>query len=163
MHVKRDLASDAVDLIVTSFTEEDILAAKTELIELVGMMVPGGHIDTAERSAGFLYARELVTLVEELDKENRMPRVVVSSDQLARIPFGKKGLSPSDAVPISSRMNDLEDTVKKLCESFDKFKSENKPPAASFANAASRHLGAIPKNMQGTGVQGSPGRFLLFP
>ena len=97
------------------------MAAKTELIELVGMMVPGGHIDTAERSAGFLYARELVTLVEELDKENRMPRVVVSSDQLARIPFGKKGLSPSDAVPISSRMNDLEDTVKKLCESFDKW------------------------------------------
>ena len=44
------------------------------------------------------------------------------------------------SVPISSRMNELEETVKKLCESFEKFK--NAPPApASFAFVAS--VGAI--------------------
>ena len=97
--------------------------AKTELIDFIGMGIPGGHKDTAERTAAYLYAKELVELVSELDKGNRMPKIVVSSVQLARVPLGKKGLSPADAVPISSRMNDLQDTVKKLCESFDKFRS----------------------------------------
>ena len=126
MHIKKGVASDIVDLVVTSFTEDEISNAKTELIELMGMATQGGHIDTAERTAASLYAKELVAMVSELDKDNRMPKVVVSSDQLGRIPLGKKGLSPSEAVPISSRMNELEDTVKRLCESFEKFKSENK-------------------------------------
>ena len=135
MRIKKENASDITELVVTSFTDEEILTAKTELIEFCGMVVPGGHNDTAERTAAFLYAKELVSLVHELDKSKRMPRVVVSSDQLARVPLGKIGLSPSDAIPIGARMNDLEDTVKKLCDSFEKFRSDNivAPAAPSFA------------------------------
>ena len=107
MHTKRGAAIDIIELVVSSFTEEEILTAKTELIEHVGMVVPGGHNDTAERTAAWLYAKELVALVSELDKSKRLPKVVVSSDQLVRIPIGKMGLSPSEAVPISSRMNEL--------------------------------------------------------
>ena len=125
MNIKNGASSDIIDLVVESFTEEEILAAKTELIEFVGMLVPSGHRDTAERTAAYLYAKELIALVEELDKGNRLPKIVVCSDQLVRIPLGKKGLSPSDTVPISARMNDLEETVKKLCNSFDKFRSDN--------------------------------------
>ena len=82
------------------------------------------------------------------------------SNQLTRIPMG---LSPIDAVSISARMNDLEDTLKKLCESFDKFKSDNQPtPATSFANVASHPLGAVQRTLQGQNVagitrQGPPG------
>ena len=69
--------------------------------------------------------------------------------------MGKKGLSPIDAVSISARMNDLEDTLKKLCESFDKFKSDNQPtPATSFANVASHPLGAVQRTLQGQNVAG---------
>ena len=132
---------------VGSFTEEEILAAKTELTEFVGMVVPSGHRDTVERTAAYLYAKELIALVEELDKGNRLPKIVVCSDQLVRIPLGKKGLSPSDTVPISARMNDLEETVKKLCNSFDKFRSDNRAP--SFANIASSNTGTVPRTRPG--------------
>ena len=94
-HIKKGVVSDIVDLVVTSFTQDEISNAKSELIELMGMATQGGHIDTAERTAASLYAKELVTRVSELDKDNRMP------DQLGGIPLGKKGLSPSEAVTIS--------------------------------------------------------------
>ena len=51
MYVKIGVSADAVEIIVTSFTEKEILDAKTELIELLGMAKQGGHKDTAERSA----------------------------------------------------------------------------------------------------------------
>ena len=145
IHVKTGVSADTVEIIVTSFTEKEILDAKTELIELLGlgMAKPGGHKDTAERSAAFLYAKELVALVYELDKEKKMPKVVVASDQLGRVPLGMKGLSPADAVPISTRMNDLENTVKNLCDSFEKFRKENqtKPVEKTFASIAASNLG----------------------
>ena len=96
MNIKKGVSPEIIDLLVSSFTEEEILGAKTELIEFMGMGVPGGHHDTAERTAAYLYARELITLVYELDKENRMPKVVVSSDKLVRVPFAIwKGLTVS--------------------------------------------------------------------
>ena len=158
MHIKTGVSTDIIELVVTSFTEEEILNAKTELIDFIGMGIPGGHKDTAERTAAYLYAKELVELVNELDKGNRMPKVVVSSDQLGRVPLGKKGLSPADAVPISARMNNLEDTVKKLCESFDKFRSENnkasKAVEKTFADIANGGLGAVQKNRANQGMNG---------
>ena len=148
MNIKRGVSPETIDIIVSSFTEEEILGAKTELIESMGMVVPGGHNDTAERTAAYLYARELIELVYELDKDNRMPKVVVSSDQLARVPFGKIGITAGEAVPIGARMNDLEETVKKLCVSFEKFRNDNQAKAVekTFASIASGNLGAVSKN-----------------
>ena len=159
MHIKTGVSTDIMELVVTSFTEEEILSAKTELIEFIGMVVPGGHKDTAERSAAYLYAKELVVLVHELDKDNRMPKVVVSSDKLARVPLGKKGVSPTEAVPISARMNELEDTVKKLCDSFDKFKNENQAPKVAertFADITTGNLGAVDRRRPNQGMTGGP-------
>ena len=59
-------------------------------------------------------------------QEFKMLKVVVASGQLGRVTLGKKGLSPADTVPISTRMNDLENTVKNLCESFEKFRKSDK-------------------------------------
>ena len=103
------------------------------------MPVPPGHRDTAERSAASLYAKELVALVQELDKSDKLPKLVVSSDQLYRVPMGKRGLSSSDVVPISARMNDLEGIVKKLCKSFEKFKCENQAAKADPEKNLCRH------------------------
>ena len=139
MHVKRGVSPDIIDLVVTSFPEKDIVEARNELTDCLGMVEMGGHRDTPERSAASLYAKELVALVHELDRDKRLPKVVVSSDQLARIPIGKVGLTPVEAVPISARMNNLEDTVKKLCESFEKFKNDNqnKTVEKTFASVLS--------------------------
>ena len=145
MNIKKGSSTEIIDLIVTSFLEEEILSAKTELIKSLGMTVPAGHRDTAERTAASLYAKELVALVHQLDHDNKMPKVVVSSDQLGRVPFGKNGLLPSEAVPISARMNNLEDTVKKLCESFEKFKVDNQ--TKTFASIAAS--GAVNRNYSG--------------
>ena len=139
--------SDIIDMIVTSFKEDEIKSAKTELIEFVGMNLSNaGHRDTAERSAAYLYAKELVALVYELDKENRMPKVVVSSDMLYKVPFGKKGLSPSEVVPISARMNNIEEMVKKLSDSFTKFQKDyqgSKTAEKSFADVAAGGVAGI--------------------
>ena len=83
--------------------------------------VPGGHHTTMERTAVSLYAKELVDMVWKLDKENVMPKVVVSSHLLVKIPVGKAGLRPSDVVPISSRMDSLEKVVEKLSLSLISF------------------------------------------
>ena len=143
MNIKTGVSTEIIELIVTSFTEKEILDAKTELLNKMGMNVPGGHRDTSERTAAYLYAKELVALVHELDNADRLPKVVVSSDQLGRVPLGKKGLSPAESIPISARMNDLENTVKKLCESFEKFRSESQPKVVekTFADIAAGDVG----------------------
>ena len=104
------------------------------------MTVPPGHRYTADRSAAFLYAKELIALVRELNKENKLPKLVVSSENLSKVPVGKIGLAPGEVVPLSARINDLESNVKKLCDSFEKFKCDNqtssKANEITFANIA---------------------------
>ena len=78
MHIRKGAADDISELVETSFREDEILTAKTELIEHLGMVVPPGHRDTVERTAASLYAKELVALVGELDQSDRMPKVVCS-------------------------------------------------------------------------------------
>ena len=115
----------------------------------LSMADQGGHVDTVERTAASLYAKELVELVSKLDMEGKMPKIVVCSDQLARIPVGKSSLATADVVPISSRMSDLENIVNKLSDSFEKFKTEGMRP--SFANALGR---TRLSSTQGRGVDG---------
>ena len=71
MNIKTGVSTEIIELIVTSFTEKEILDAKTELLKKMGMDIPGGHRDTSERTAAYLYAKELVVLVHELDNADR--------------------------------------------------------------------------------------------
>ena len=98
MHVLRGVMGDVIDLIQTSFTEKDVYDALSELHAFMDFDAPGGHHTTMERTAVSLYSKELVELVWKLDKEKVMPRVVVSSHLLVKIPIGKAGLRPSDVV-----------------------------------------------------------------
>ena len=127
MHVKRGVMKEIADLVCST----------------------GGHVDTVERTAASLYAKELVELVSRLNKDGKMPKIVVCSDQLARIPVGKSSLATADVVPISSRMSDLENIVNKLNDSFEKFKTEGMRP--SFANVLGR---TRLNSTQGRGVGG---------
>ena len=63
-------------------------------------------------------------------------------------------------------MNDLEDTVKKLCESFDKFRSENKASKAvekTFADIANSGLGAVQRNRANQVMNGPPNIHVTGP
>ena len=86
-----------------------------------GHPLPGGHQTTMERTAVSLYAKELTDLVWKLDKEKAMPKVVVSSHLLSKIPIGKAGLRPSEVVPLGTRMDSLEKVVEKLSLSLVTF------------------------------------------
>ena len=108
-----------------------------------------------ERTAASLYAKELVEMLSALDKEGKMPKIVVSSDQLARIPIGKGSLAPGDVVPISSRMGDLENIVIKLSQSFEQFKKDSLRPSFGGARARINSTGPMGASVAGTG-QGPP-------
>ena len=89
------------------------------------------------RTAAKVYAHEVVELVYDLDKEGKMPKIVVASEQLAKVTLVKGALKPSDVAPINARMEDLENIVKKLADSFDNFKKDaEKNTRPTFANIA---------------------------
>ena len=162
MHVKKGVMKEIADLVCTTFTAEEILTAKTQLINELSMAAQGGHHDTVERTAASLYAKELVELVSSLDKEGKMPKIVVSSDQLARIPIGKGSLATGDVVPLSSRMVDLENIVTKLSDSFEKFRQESTRPttfgaARARLNSTQGIGGAASGGAAGVGAVGVPG------
>ena len=121
MHVLRDVIADVIDLIQTIFTEKEVFDALSELHGFMNYDAPGGHNNTMERTALSLYAKELTDLVWKLDSEKALPRVVVSSHLVSKIPVGKSGLRPSDVVPISTRMDSLEKVVEKLSLSLVTF------------------------------------------
>ena len=56
------------------------------LAEAVGHPKPGGHRDTAARSAGDLYAAELYDLMTVLVANNHLPKIVVGSMNLNLVP-----------------------------------------------------------------------------
>ena len=169
MHVLRGVKGDVTDLIQTSFTEKEVYDALSELHAFIDFDAPGGHHTTMERTAVSLYSKELVELVWKLDKEKVMPRVVVSSHLLVKIPIGKSGLRPSDVVPLSSRMDSLEKVVEKLSLSLITFtdKMSSVHPSggavkATFVGAAGGHGQVLSGNVNGQGA-GPPAVSLEVP
>ena len=121
MHVLRGVKTDIIDLVQTSFAEHEVFDALSELHSFMNMDPPGGHHNTMERTAVSLYAKELTDMVFKLDKEKALPKVVVSSHMLSKIPVGKGGLRPSDVIPLGTRLETLEKVVEKLSLSLGSF------------------------------------------
>ena len=174
MHTLRGVKGDVIDLIQTSFTEEEVYDAFSELHVFMNYDPPGKHNTTMERTAVSLYAKELTDLVWKLDKEKAMPRVVVSSHMLVRIPIGKAGLRPSDVVPLSSRMESLEKVVETLSLSLVTFTNKMStmqalPSTGAGDSVKPGHTGvetagrAGPPRPVGSVVAGAPAVFLDVP
>ena len=89
MHILRGVKNEIVDMITDKFKEEEIQEARDMLTEQVQVEKMGGHKTTDNRSAAKVYAQELVELVSQLDKEGKMPKIVVSSDQLPGYRLGR--------------------------------------------------------------------------
>ena len=148
MHVLRGVKDDLNSLITDNFKEDEIREARDQLIEMVHCDQRGGHTDTENRTAAKVYAQEVTDLVYQLDKDGKMPKIVVAAENLAKVTLVKGALKPSDTAPISARMEDLESIVKKLAESFETFRKDSTSTRPSFATVAG----------VGTGRAGPPGQ-----
>ena len=88
-----------------------------ELAVSIGAEKPGGHRNTAERSAGELYAGELYDMFKDITAKKALPRIVVSSLALPKVPLAT--LITRDEISISARLDSMETGLKKLTESVN--------------------------------------------
>ena len=112
------------------------------------------HKTTDNRSAAKVYAQELVELVSQLDKEGKMPKILVASEHLAKVTLVKSALKPGDTAPLTSRIEDLEEIVKKLANSFENFQKKSEEPRLTFAAA----VGGTGQGVGAAGLAGQGGQ-----
>ena len=68
-----------MSLILRHFVAAEVYEAMCQLAVSVGAEKPGSHRNTADRSAGELYAGELHDTIKELTAKNNLPKIVVTS------------------------------------------------------------------------------------
>ena len=103
-----------MSLILRHFVAAEVYEAMCQLAVSVGAEKPGSHRNTADRSAGELYAGELHDTIKELTAKNNLPKIVVTSVALPMVPLAT--LICRDEVSISARLDSLETGLKKLTE-----------------------------------------------
>jgi hypothetical protein len=106
-----------VTLVLRHFVAADVYDSMCELAVSIGEEKPGGHRNTAERSAGELYAGELYDMFKDITAKKALPRIVVSSLALPMVPLAT--LITRDEVSISARLDSMETGLKKLTESVN--------------------------------------------
>ena len=130
-----------LELIEVNFEESEILGALTCLNQAVGDDPPQGRQTSVNRTAAQAYAMDLHDTMAKLISENKMPVIVVSSDQLSRVPTSKKKMDNSEVVTVNCRLEALETMMKTVATAVNKL--GDKP---SFGDV----LGARPKIVVGT-------------
>ena len=126
MHWLQAAKPDIPRLISENFLEEDVKEAWKKLIDFLGTVAdyPGGRQDSDRRSAVEAYVVDIMAMFQHLDMDGEVIDIMVSSKDLKKVPQARVGLDPSEVVPISSRMGDLEKVVVDMSKSFDDFKRE---------------------------------------
>ena len=153
---------DAVNLILRHFVAGDVYSAMCELSVSIGAAdKPGTHRNTAERSAGELYAAELFDMITNLSASKTLPKIFVSSLALPMVPVST--LKTSDEVSVSSRLETMETGLKKLTDAV------TKATAQSFGGARPRQPSPLPAvtitpaSSQQLGVTGQAGPAVVAP
>ena len=90
-----------VPWILRHFVASDVYDTMCELALSANLEKPGSHRNTAERSAGELYAGELYDMIVSLGATRALPKIVVSSLALPMVPL--VSLCTKDEVSISAR------------------------------------------------------------
>ena len=153
---------DAVNLILRHFVAGDVYSTMCELYVSIGAAdKPGTHRNTAERSAGELYAAELFDMITNLSASKTLPKIVVSSLALPMVPVST--LKTSDEVSVNSRLETMETGLKKLTDAV------TKATAQSFGGARPRQPSPLPAvtitpaSSQQLGVTGQAGPDVVAP
>ena len=133
---------DILEIMETSFEENEIFDALKELHQAVVWDAPQGRQTSPNRTAIHAYAMDLYDSLSKLVSEGKLPVIVVSSDQLARVPLNKKKMDNSEVATVNCRLEALETMIKTVVTTVNKL--GDKP---SFT-------GTIPKVQVGGGQPG---------
>ena len=150
-------------LLVEKISSEKVYEAHVKLSEEVMIQKPVKHRDNSSGPGEQQIARDLINAVYDLDQMEACPRYIVGSRELAQIPFTSSSLA--EPVALGSRMEELENTVNKLVNSFETFKNNvqvtTTTPAVvpTFASVAAATIGNKSSHDQGQ-VDGQPGQIL---
>ena len=109
---------EIVTLIQRHFVASDVYDALCVLADSAGLDKPKHHRDTPGRSAGELFASEVYDMLYSLSANKTLPKIVVSSMLLPMVPLAT--LTTKDDVSISSRLESLENGLKKLTDCVTK-------------------------------------------
>ena len=80
---------DVIEILEINFDENEIQGALKVLHEAAGLDPPQGRQTSPNRTAVQAYALDLYDSMSKLISENKLPVIVVSSDQLARVPVNR--------------------------------------------------------------------------
>ena len=86
--------------------------------ESVGSDKPKHHRDTTGGFVGELFASEVYDMLYSLSAQKTLPKIVISSLLLPMVPLAT--LTTKDEVSIGSRLENLENGLKKLADSVTK-------------------------------------------
>ena len=110
--VGRHSRAEVLDLMTRHFLPVDMYQAHQELAKVCTELSPGTHKNSQTRTAGEAYAIDLYNNLLQLGNDKKLPRLVVSSDDLGKVPFG--ALSVSNERSVSARLESLESCVSKV-------------------------------------------------
>ena len=136
---------DVLDIVETNFDEGEIFGALEVLHGAQGLEAPHGRQTSSNRTAVTAYATDMFDTVAKLVSENTLPMIVVSSEDLARLPLSKKKMDNAEVITVNCRLEALETMIKDVVSKVNKF---NEKP--TFANVA-------PTVVVSQGALGGPG------
>ena len=136
---------EVLEMIDVNFDETELMTALTCLNQVVGLDAPQGRQTSVNRTAAQAYALDLHVAIAKLISENKLPVIVVSFDQLSRVPISKKKMDNTEVVTVNCRLEAIEKMMKSVAGAVTKL--SEKP---SFGNV----LGAKPKIIVGAAAEG---------
>ena len=78
------------------------------------------HRDTKKHAAVKLWSEELYDILVKADNEDKLPEIVVSSKYIQKVPVAMLS-SANEVVPLSTRIEIMENQMKELLGSVTKF------------------------------------------
>ena len=110
--VGRYTRTEALDLMTRHYMPLDMYVANQALAEACHLTPPGTHRNSINRTAGESYAIDLFNNLYQLGQEKKLPRLVLCSDDLGKVPLG--ALNVKDEISVSARLETLETSVSKI-------------------------------------------------
>ena len=120
MHYDKLNKSEVLELIEVNFEEDEIAGALSCLNQAVGYEPPQGRQTSVNRTAVQAYAVDLFDTVAKLVSDNKMPDIVVSSDQLSRVPTSRKRMDNAEVMTVNCRLEALETMMKTVASAVNK-------------------------------------------
>ena len=116
--VGRHNRAEVLDLLTRHYLPVDMYQAHLELAQVCPQLSPGTHKNSQTRTAGEAYAIDLYNNLLQLSNEKKLPRLLLSSDDLGKVPLG--ALSVSNERSVSARLESLESCVSKVTIAMEK-------------------------------------------